>query len=79
MIMLIAVGCKTKLTSIVLVFWLIGLNFTMHNFWSHDFGSIMFDFKKYDFFQTMSVLGGLFMLIIHGPGTISVDETKKAH
>ena len=76
---LIAVGCKTKLTSVVMVLWLIGLNITLHNFWSHKMNSLMWDFKKYDFFQTTSVIGGLIMLIIHGPGTVSVDEFKKAH
>ena len=76
---LIAIGFKTKLTSVVMVIWLMSLNLTMHNFWIHKTSSIMFDFKKYDFFQTTSVLGGLFMLIIHGPGTVSVDEFKKSH
>lgn len=79
LICLVAVGFKTKLTSVVLVLWLSALNATLHNFWSHSSKSIMFDFKKYDFFQTTSVLGGLIMIIIHGPGTVSVDEFKKAH
>ena len=33
---LIAVGFKTKLTSVILVLWLFGLNMSMHNFWAHS-------------------------------------------
>ena len=78
-IILVAIGFKTKLVSVIMVFWLTILNVAMHDFWSERTKSIKYDFKKYDFFQTLTVTGGLLQLIIHGPGTVSVDETKKAH
>lgn len=79
LICLVAVGFKTKLVSIVMVLWLFVLNIAMHDFWNESAKSITYDFKKYDFFQTLTVIGGLLQLIIHGPGTVSIDESKKSH
>ena len=51
MMALVAVGYKTKLVSLIMVCWLLLLNFVMNDFWRHRSTSIMWDFKKYDFFQ----------------------------
>ena len=53
MMVLVAVGYKTKLVSLIMVCWLLLLNFVMNDFWRHRSTSIMWDFKKYDFFQVI--------------------------
>lgn len=75
----VAAGYKTKACSLLLCIWLMILNITMHNFWRHRSGSIMNDYKKFDFFQTLSVIGGLMMLVTLGPGGVSMDERKKMY
>jgi len=79
LILLITIGFKTRLFSVVMVLWLMILNLIYNDFWRHRSASIMYDFKKYDFFQAMTVIGGLLVLVIIGPGGLSLDERKKMY
>ena len=52
------------------------LNFFVNDFWSHSNTSVMYDFKRYDFFQTLTVIGGLKLLLALGPGHMALDQKK---
>ncbi|KAJ2852186.1 ER-derived vesicles protein erv29 [Coemansia brasiliensis] len=75
--LMVAVGFKAKWSAIVLVAILSVFNLVVNNWWSIDFNPTHRDFVKYDFFQTLSIMGGFLLLVNVGPGSFSVDEKKK--
>ncbi|KAG0032266.1 hypothetical protein BGZ82_006612 [Podila clonocystis] len=75
---MIAVGFKAKWSAMFLVLFLSVFNIVVNNWWSVDNAHMQKDFLKYDFFQTLSIMGGLLLLVTIGPGGMSMDEKKKA-
>uniref|UniRef100_A0A8C4T2M6 Surfeit locus protein 4 n=1 Tax=Erpetoichthys calabaricus TaxID=27687 RepID=A0A8C4T2M6_ERPCA len=54
LIILVAIGFKTKLAALTLVVWLFAINVYFNAFWTIPAYKPMHDFLKYDFFQSMS-------------------------
>ncbi|KAF8970214.1 SURF4 family-domain-containing protein [Flammula alnicola] len=76
---MVAVGFKAKWSAAFLVLVLSVFNVFANNWWSVNSAHPQRDFLKYDFFQTLSIVGGLILLVNMGPGGLSVDEKKKTY
>jgi len=76
---MVVVGFKAKWSATFLVLFLSIYNLIMNNFFAIHHANPQRDFLKYDFFQTLSIMGGLLLLVNMGPGGISIDEKKKAY
>ncbi|CAJ0752930.1 19969_t:CDS:2, partial [Entrophospora sp. SA101] len=60
-------GFKAKWSATFLVLFLSVFNVLINNFWSVHHADPQRDFLKYDFFQTLSIVGGLLLLVSMGP------------
>jgi len=76
---MVVAGFKAKWSATFLVLLLSVFNLFVNNWWSVHSAHPQRDFLKYDFFQTLSIVGGLLLLVNLGPGGISVDEGKKMY
>jgi len=76
---MVVVGLKAKLSAIILVLILSVFNVLVNNFWTLHPHHPHKDFAKYDFFQILSIMGGLLLLVNMGPGQLSMDEKKKVY
>ncbi|KAI8369341.1 SURF4 family-domain-containing protein [Radiomyces spectabilis] len=74
---MVAVGFKAKWSAMFLVLFLSIFNVVINNFWSVNHSYFQRDYVKYDFFQTLSTVGGFLLLVSVGPGGYSIDEKKK--
>ncbi|KAK4151482.1 SURF4 family-domain-containing protein [Chaetomidium leptoderma] len=76
---MVVVGFKAKFSATLLVVILSVFNILVNNFWTLHEHHPHKDFAKYDFFQILSIVGGLLLLVNSGPGQFSIDEKKKVY
>ncbi|KAG9257804.1 SURF4 family protein [Emericellopsis atlantica] len=76
---MVVVGFKAKFSATLLVVILSVFNLIVNNFWTLHEHHPHKDFAKYDFFQILSIVGGLLLLVNSGPGQFSIDEKKKVY
>eukprot|EP00736_Rhodelphis_marinus_P011325 Rmarinus@m.2622 len=75
----VAVGFKARYMTVLLAVVLLASNVFSNNFWSLSAHDTDRDVHKYYFFQSLSILGGLLLLVSLGPGGMSIDEKKKLY
>lgn len=75
----IIVGYKTKFAAFVLTLLLFSYNMFVNQFWKYSSHEGTRDFLKYEFFQTLSIVGGLLIIVNAGAGELSLDEKKKIY
>jgi uncharacterized membrane protein YphA (DoxX/SURF4 family) len=73
--LMVCLGFKAEWSSLVLTIVLGVANFFLYPFWSAE--AHLSDYLRYYFFQTLSIMGGLMLLTLHGPGGLSLDGQKK--
>lgn len=75
---LVAVGFRTKFSAAVLCAMLSLYNVSVNHYWTAPTRSAQ-DLLRYEFFQTLSIIGGLLIILNTGAGKLSIDEKKKIY
>ncbi|GAA5963948.1 hypothetical protein JCM3765_006066 [Sporobolomyces pararoseus] len=73
----VALGYKAKQSALFLVIVLGTFNFTVNAWWRVHKAHPQRDFLKYDFFQTLSIVGGLLLLVNLGAGDFAIEQKKR--
>ncbi|MBW0513933.1 hypothetical protein O181_053648 [Austropuccinia psidii MF-1] len=77
--LLVAVGFKARWSALFLVIITSIVNVMSNDWWSKPKDHPERDFRRFDFFQALSVVGGMILLINQGPGGLSFDSKQKHH
>lgn len=75
----VAVGYKAKFSAVALSALLMFYNFAVNHYWSYSYQDSRRDFLRYEYFQTLSIIGGLLIMVTSGAGELSFDEKKKIY
>ncbi|KAG7910031.1 hypothetical protein KL906_001936 [Ogataea polymorpha] len=75
----IVVGYKTKFSASFLTLLLTVNNMLTNHYWTYGYKDTRRDYLRYEFFQTLSIVGGLLLIVDTGAGELSVDEKKKIY
>jgi uncharacterized membrane protein YphA (DoxX/SURF4 family) len=76
---LVVVGYKARLSASVLAILLTVQNLISNPYWRYSSQNPARDFLRYEHFQTLSIIGGLILLVSAGAGRLSIDEKKKIY
>lgn len=76
------IGYKTDFMGLLLMFFFTVATLTSKQFWvidgsSHAYAAYQKAVMRFEFLQTISIMSGLMMLIMSGPGALSLDEKLK--
>lgn len=66
-------GFKTRLGALLLFLFLIPVTLTFHNFWTYT-DPLLYQFNMLFFMHNLALMGGLLLLMIGGPGPLSIDR-----
>ncbi|KAI3402730.1 ERV29 [Candida oxycetoniae] len=75
----IIVGYKTKFAAAMILLMLFFYNIFTNQFWAYESRDARRDFLRYEFFQVLSIVGGLLLVVNAGAGEFSIDEKKKIY
>jgi len=77
-VLMIVLGFKTKLVSLVYMGTLLFDNFYFHQFWVYFGNPYAYEHVAYSFFSNLTIVGVCLQWIIYGPGGISLDKSLKS-
>ncbi|KAG5363823.1 ER-derived vesicles protein [Yarrowia sp. B02] len=76
---MVVIGFKARVSAFLLCIILFIFNITANSYWAFPASSPVRDYLKYEHFQTLSIIGGLLLVVNTGAGKISIDEKKKVY